>query len=67
MNYLYETQKNSLPHITRITPYSTGRYMIIDSFTRRNLELVETMREKIKKALFYGYLIKPKQQWVHVS
>jgi DNA mismatch repair protein MutS len=46
MLYLYETQKNSLSHLTRILPYSTSRYMILDSSTRRNLELVETLREK---------------------
>lgn len=60
MNYLYETQKSSLPHITRITPYSTGRYMIIDSFTRRNLELVETMREKQKRGSLLWVLDKTK-------
>lgn len=60
MNYLYETQKNSLPHITRIIPYSTGKYMIIDSFTRRNLELVETMREKNKKGSLLWVLDKTK-------
>ena len=60
MNYLYETQKNSLPHLTRITPYVTGRYMIIDSSTRRNLELVETMREKQKKGSLLWVLDKTK-------
>lgn len=60
MNYLYETQKSSLPHITGITPYSTGRYMIIDSFTRRNLELVETMREKQKRGSLLWVLDKTK-------
>ena len=60
MNYLYETQKNSLPHITRIIPYSTGKYMIIDSFTGRNLELVETMREKNKKGSLLWVLDKTK-------
>ena len=60
MNYLYETQKSSLPHITRITPYSTGRFMIIDSFTRRNLELVETMREKQKRGSLLWVLDKTK-------
>ncbi len=49
MLYLYETQKNSLSHLTRILPYSTSRYMILDSSTRRNLELVETLREKQKR------------------
>ncbi len=49
MQYLYETQKNSLSHLTQIKPYCTDKYMIIDSSTRRNLELVETLREKKKK------------------
>ena len=60
LNYLYETQKNSLPHLTRITPYATGRYMIIDSSTRRNLELVETMRKKKKKGSLLWVLDKTK-------
>ncbi len=47
--YLYETQKNSLSNITRIQPFKSGGYMIIDNATRRNLELVETLREKQKK------------------
>ena len=49
MQYLYETQKNSLAHLTSIKPYETGRFMIIDTSTRRNLELSETLREKQKK------------------
>lgn len=49
MQYLYETQKNSLAHLTRITPYITSRYMLLDTSTRRNLELVETLREKQKR------------------
>ena len=60
MNYLYETQKNSLPHLTHITTYTTGRYMIVDSFTRRNLELVETMREKQKRGSLLWVLDKTK-------
>ena len=49
LRYLYDTQKNNLSNITRIVPYVTGRYMLLDSFTRRNLELTETLREKQKK------------------
>ena len=60
MNYLYETQKNSLPHLTGITPYAPGRYMIVDSFTRRNLELIETMREKQKRGSLLWVLDKTK-------
>ena len=47
--YLFETQKNSLSNLTHITPYITGKYMLIDSSTRRNLELCETLREKQKR------------------
>ena len=47
--YLFETQKNSLSNLTHITPYVTGKYMLIDSSTRRNLELCETLREKQKR------------------
>ncbi len=49
LQYLLETQKNSLSHMTRITPYTTGKYMMLDSSTRRNLELCETLREKQKR------------------
>ena len=48
LGYLYDTQKNTLPQITKLTVYSIGGYMLIDTQTRRNLELVETMREKKK-------------------
>ena len=46
LSYLLETQKNDLSHMTHITPYVTGKYMMLDSSTRRNLELCETLREK---------------------
>ena len=60
LKYLYETQKNSLNHISSIHPYSTGKYMIIDSSTRRNLELVETLREKQKRGSLLWVLDKTK-------
>ena len=49
LKYLYETQKNAMEHMSAIHPYTTGMFMVIDSSTRRNLELVETMREKQKR------------------
>ncbi len=49
LQYLYETQKSTLDHMTTIVPYSTGNYMVLDASTRRNLELLETMREKQKR------------------
>ena len=60
MEYMYETQKSSLSHITTITPYSTGQYMIIDTSTRRNLELLETLREKQKRGSLLWVLDKTK-------
>ncbi len=47
--YLYETQKSNLGQMVSITPYFSDRFMLLDSSTRRNLELVETLREKQKR------------------
>ena len=60
LSYLYETQKSTMPHITSIIPYTTGKYMLIDSSSRRNLELVETLREKQKKGSLLWVLDKTK-------
>ena len=60
LRYLYETQKNDLGNLSAIHPYSTGKYMIIDSSTRRNLELVETLREKQKRGSLLWVLDKTK-------
>ncbi|MDE5909435.1 MAG: DNA mismatch repair protein MutS [Lachnospiraceae bacterium] len=49
MLYLTDTQKTSLAHFTHLYPYLTSRYMLLDSSTRRNLELTETLREKQKR------------------
>lgn len=58
--YLTETQKNALSHMTSIRPYSADKYMIIDSSSRRNLELVETLREKQKRGSLLWVLDKTK-------
>lgn len=60
LKYLYETQKNSLSNILEIHPYSIGKYMMIDSSSRRNLELVETLREKQKRGSLLWVLDKTK-------
>ena len=60
MQYMYETQKSTLEHITTIQPYSTGQFMILDTSTRRNLELVETLREKNKRGTLLWVLDKTK-------
>ena len=58
--YLYETQKVSLSQLTGITPYNAGKYMLIDSSSRRNLELCETLREKQKRGSLLWVLDKTK-------
>lgn len=60
MLYLNETQKNSLAQLTSITPYITGKYMILDTSTRRNLELTETLRDKQKRGTLLWVLDKTK-------
>ena len=58
MQYLEETQKISLDHITTIKPYVPNSYMLLDRATRRNLELCETMREKAKRGSLFWVLDK---------
>lgn len=60
LQYLLETQKNSLEQLNHITPYATNRYMVLDTSTRRNLELVETLREKTKRGSLLWVLDKTK-------
>ncbi|MBS4978463.1 MAG: DNA mismatch repair protein MutS [Clostridiales bacterium] len=58
--YLQETQKTALSHMATIRPYSAEKYMLIDSSSRRNLELVETLREKQKRGSLLWVLDKTK-------
>ena len=51
--YVWETLKNNIPKFERIETYELSEYMIMDGSTRKNLELVETLREKNK----YGSLL----------
>lgn len=60
LQYLKETQKTSLSHMSRLMPYTTGKYMLLDSSTRRNLELCETLREKQKRGSLLWVLDKTK-------
>lgn len=58
--YLKDTQKSDLSHLTHLTPYTDGKYMLLDSATRRNLELTETIRDKQKKGSLLWVLDKTK-------
>jgi DNA mismatch repair protein MutS len=45
LNYLTETQKSALGHLTRLVPYRRGSTLGLDEMTRRSLELTRTLRE----------------------
>jgi DNA mismatch repair protein MutS len=49
LNYLYRTQKRSLDHLQPVLSYETDHFMKIDFYSKRNLELTETIRSKGKK------------------
>ena len=60
LRYVYDTQFSTVGHITDIRPYHVGQYMILDSSTVRNLELLETLREKEKRGSLLWVLDKTK-------
>ncbi len=60
LNYLYETQKNTLEHIRTLNIYAVDDFMLLDSATRRNLELTETLRDKTKRGSLLWVLDKTK-------
>ena len=60
LKYLYETQKNDLSFLNKLTVYNSGKYMILDSTARRNLEITETLRDKNKKGSLLWVLDKTK-------
>ncbi|MBD8068219.1 DNA mismatch repair protein MutS [Bacillus sp. PS06] len=49
LNYLQKTQKRSLNHLQAVIHYNAHQYMRIDLYSKRNLELTETIRSKGKK------------------
>ncbi|MBQ1327551.1 MAG: DNA mismatch repair protein MutS [Eubacterium sp.] len=60
LKYIEETQMSALNQINFINLYFVNQYMVIDSSTRRNLELTETMREKAKRGSLLWVLDKTK-------
>lgn len=51
--YIWENLKEGFPKFERIETYELSSYVAIDSRTRKNLELTETLRDKSK----YGSLL----------
>jgi DNA mismatch repair protein MutS len=60
LQYLIDMQKSDISNITHVYPYLASKYMLLDSSTRRNLELVETMRDKQKRGTLLWVLDKTK-------
>ncbi|GIN83617.1 DNA mismatch repair protein MutS [Heyndrickxia sporothermodurans] len=49
LNYLHRTQKRSLDHLQPVTKVELNQFMKIDYYSKRNLEITETIRSKGKK------------------
>ncbi len=58
LEYLADTQKNSLNHISKLKKDLTSDFMLLDISSRRNLELTETIRERAKKGSLYWVINK---------
>lgn len=56
LHYLRETQRSSLAQITSLRAYSTASFMVLDPFTRRNLELTQTLRTQKTQGSLLGVL-----------
>ena len=56
IQYVSDTQKQALAHINRLDVYSTDSFMTLDAATRRNLELIETIRTGSSQGSLLGVL-----------
>lgn len=56
LEYIRDTQKSALLHITRLECYRRQRHMIIDEATRRSLELTHTMRDGQRQQSLLGVI-----------
>ena len=52
MNYLQETQKANIPHINKIVPHDVSEYMVLDSSTKRNLEITTSISGQSEGTLY---------------
>jgi DNA mismatch repair protein MutS len=56
LHYLGETQKGRLPHVRILKRYETGDYMALDPQTKRNLELITSLREEGREGTLVGIM-----------
>ncbi|MBY0099290.1 DNA mismatch repair protein MutS [Mesobacillus maritimus] len=72
-NYLHRTQKRNLDHLQPVVSYEVEQFMKIDYFSKRNLELTETIRSTAKKGSLLWLLDETKtamggrmlKQWIN--
>ncbi len=60
LKYLKETQKRDLSHLNTILKVNNEKFMVLDINTRRNLEIMETLKDRRKKGALIGVLDKTK-------
>ena len=56
LQYLYDTQKIALKHITHLEKVNDSKYLLLDITARRNLEIVETIRNRKYKGSLLAIL-----------
>lgn len=56
LDYLRDTHLGTLGHVRRLGVLSTDEWMLLDNATRRNLELVQSLRDGGTKGTLYGLL-----------
>lgn len=54
--YLQSNQISELAHIVRLTTYDPANYVLLDTITCRNLELVATLRDGRREGSLYAHL-----------
>ena len=56
LHYLEETQKGSVSHLQPLQTYHVRDHMVLDDFTRRNLELTETLHDGGRRGSLLGVM-----------
>ncbi len=56
LDYLEQNQRSSLPHLRSLKVYSPSHFLLLDRFTRRNLELTQSIRDGSKQGSLLSIL-----------
>ncbi len=58
INYLIKTQKRALSHLKKANIYNERQYLKIDYYSKKNLEIIQTVRNNQKYGSFFWLLDK---------